>query len=548
MSDTPGMSLQEQTALIQALHDPACYPHPVDTVELLETHISWVLLAGAFAYKIKKNLCFGFLDFSSLDKRKTCCEEELRLNRRQTRDLYLDVIPIVGTPAHPTLQGGGTPLEYAVKMRRFRQDNLLDQCLQKGDIRADHIDTLAQTLATFHQTIKQANADSTFGTTSNIERYTQENINVIASRLIDANDKETLSRYSRWLQEWHPRLAPLFEQRRRQGFVRECHGDLHLGNITVDEVGFHFFDCIEFNADLRWVDVVSELAFLAMDLQARGYPEFSRQLINRYVELTGDYAGVPLLPYYLAYRSMVRAKVAMLRLSQAQTDSERDALLQSCRDYLRLAANETMKKKPVLIITHGLSGSGKSTHTQSLVNETGAVRLRSDVERKRLFADNKAPSGTIDTTLYTADNTRLTYAYLLQSAMPILHAGINVIIDATCLRRWQRDLFRDAAHEQGFPFLIIDFPADIHTLEKRILQRLQTRTDPSDATIEVLHRQQQTQDSLADDEQEQVFTFLENDRLADQKLLQILREIQLEPDAGHNTVLNGATNAHKSTT
>jgi predicted kinase len=195
-----------------------------------------------------------------------------------------------------------------------------------------------------------------------------------------------------------------------------------------------------------------------------------------------------------------------------------------------------------------LSGSGKSTHTQTLVNEAGAVRLRSDVERKRLFAGNKEITGAINTGLYASDITRLTYAHLLRSAIPILQAGINVIIDATCLQRWQRDLFRDAAQEHGFSFLIIDFAADIHTLEQRILHRMQSRTDASEATIDVLHRQLQMQDRLDDDEQGQVFSFQENDTLAGQKLLQKIVEMQHEPTEGQVAITNGPTSAHKSTT
>lgn len=501
-----GLSQQAQSTLVQALRNPACYPHPVDTVEVLETHISWVLLAGEFAYKLKKNVNFGFLDFSSLDKRKHCCDEELRLNQRQAGDLYLEVIAIVGAIARPHLGGEGEALEYAVKMRRFDQSSLLDQRLQMGEITPADMNTLAHTLAAFHHSIDRADAHSTFGRAADIERYTLENIAVVGPRLKNPADLKRLAGYSRWLEDHHSRLTPLFEARRQQGFVRECHGDLHLGNITFSGGHFHFFDCIEFNADLRWVDIVSELAFLAMDLEARGHADFSRQLINHYFEVTGDYSGAALLPYYLAYRAMVRAKVAMLRWPQAHDDAARQTLENSCRDYLCLAVRYANRQSAAVIITHGLSGSGKSTHTTSLVGQLGAIRLRSDVERKRLFArDIGAPSG-VGHGLYTQETTRATYSHLLDKALSIVSAGLPVIIDATFLQGWQRDLFRLAASQRGIPFFILDFPAEIATLEQRIRQRQQQASDASDATIDVLHAQLRTHEPLTPEETPHVIT------------------------------------------
>lgn len=510
MTDTEGLSLEAQAALVQALRNPACFPHPAEVVEVLETHISWVLLAGEFAYKLKKNVNFGFLDFSSLGKRKHCCEEELRLNRRQAPDVYLEVVAIGGSLTQPRLltqpflEGGSTALEYAVKMRRFEQASLLDQRLQSGEISYRDIDVLAETLATFHQAIARTNATTPHGSAGEIERYSLENVTVLTPHLDNKADAERLAQYSHWLQHQHTKLAPVFEQRRQQGFVRECHGDLHLGNITLDDGHFCFFDCIEFNAELRWVDVVSELAFLVMDLRAKGYTAFSRQLVNRYFELTGDYTGAALLPYYLSYRAMIRAKVAMLRLLQARNPNERHAIENSCLHYLDLTTRYTTRHAPALIITHGLSGSGKSTHTAALVKLIGALRLRSDVERKRLFAKEKFDTPH-DSDLYTAETTRTTYEHLLQQALPLLAAGLPVIIDATFLKRWQRDLFRNAAVERNVAFFLVDFQADIETLQCRIRQRQQQGGDASDATLEVLHHQLRTQEPLSPDEAHHVF-------------------------------------------
>lgn len=498
----------DQAQLIQALMTGNGFPHPVTEVEHIETHISYVLLAGDFAYKIKKNVSFGFLDFSTLEKRKHCCEEELRLNRRQAPDLYLAVIPITGTPTHPQLNDTGDPIEYAVKMQRFSQQSLLDQRLAAGQVNNAHIDLLAQALVAFHHSIAKTDNNSPYGGLDQITRYTLENCRVIAPLLSTQADKEHLTTYTAWIERQHTALAAVFAQRKRDGFIRECHGDLHLRNITLDTHIIHFFDCIEFNPDLRWVDVISELAFLAMDLDASGYMAFSRRLLNHYFEFTGDYAGVALLRYYLAYRAMVRAKVAMLRLPQA-TPEEQSTLKNQCSDYLQLAWRYATERAPALILTHGLSGSGKSTHTAPLVELLGAIRLRSDVERKRLFGltPTTTSQASVEGGIYTRAATEQTYAYLVQQARHVLQAGFPVIIDATSLKRWQRNLFRELAREQNVAFVLVDFDVEHDVLERRIRQRQIDANDPSDATLEVLRQQIASQESLDSDERRDVFSF-----------------------------------------
>lgn len=535
----------DQAQLIQALMTGKGFPQPVAGVEHIETHISHVLLAGDFAYKIKKNVSFGFLDFSTLEKRKHCCEEELRLNRRQAPDLYLAVIPITGTPTAPQLNGNGDAIEYAVKMQRFSQQSLLDQRLAAGQVNNAHIDLLAQTLVAFHHGIAKADNNSPYGGLDQITRYTLENCRVISPLLTSQSDQEHLATYTSWIDRQHSVLAAVFAQRKRDGFIRECHGDLHLRNITLDNHLIHFFDCIEFNPDLRWVDVISELAFLAMDLDASGYLSFSRRLLNHYFEFTGDYAGVTLLRYYLAYRAMVRAKVAMLRLPQATSTQmqstpqqqsapeqqstlkeqstskeqsalkeqsilkEQTALKNQCSDYLKLAWRYATERTPALILTHGLSGSGKSTHTAQLVELLGAIRLRSDVERKRLFglAPTTMAQAEVDAGIYSHAATEKTYAYLVQQTRHILQAGFPVIIDATSLKRWQRNLFRELAQVQGVPFVIVDFAVERDELERRIRQRQLDANDPSDATLDVLRQQIASQEPLESDEYHDVFSF-----------------------------------------
>lgn len=509
MTSSSSTPATDQAQLIQALMTGNGFPHPVTGVEHIETHISHVLLAGDFAYKIKKNVSFGFLDFSTLEKRKHCCEEELRLNWRQAPDLYLAVIPVTGTPTVPQLNGTGDAIEYAVKMQRFSQQSLLDQRLSAGQVNNAHIDLLAQTLVEFHHSIAKADNNSPYGELDQIIRYTLENGQVISPLLTSQVDKEHLATCTAWVEQQHTALASLFAKRKRDGFIRECHGDLHLRNITLDNERIHFFDCIEFNPDLRWVDVISELAFLAMDLDANGYVSFSRRLLNHYFEFTGDYAGVALLRYYLAYRAVVRAKVAILRLPQAAFPEEQSALKNQCSDYLKLAWRYVTERTPALILTHGLSGSGKSTHTAQLVELLGAIRLRSDVERKRLFglAPTAMTQAGVDAGIYTHAATEKTYAHLVQQARSILQAGFPVIIDATSLKRWQRKLFRELAKAQGIPFVLVDFDVEHDELERRIRQRQLDTNDPSEATLDVLHQQIASQEPLESDERDDVFSF-----------------------------------------
>lgn len=498
--------------LIRSLLAPSRYPHPVTEVCLMETHISWVLLAGEFAYKLKKAVNFGFLDFSTLERRKFCCEEELRLNRRQAPDLYLDVIAITGAEADPHLGGDNDVIEYAVKMRRFEQYNLFEQRLKAGTITADDIDRVAVCLAHFHEKIAVAKDSDIFGSLDNIRRYSEENCRVVAPLLENSVDRQHMDEYQDFLNQQHPQLASIFSERKHNGHIRECHGDLHIRNILLENGNIRFFDCIEFNPELRWVDTLSELAFLAMDLEANGYAIFSHRLINHYLELSGDYAGAPVLPYYLAYRAMVRAKVALLRLPQAESDSEKTALRQNCGEYLQLAWRYALKNSPALIITHGLSGSGKSTHTQWLVDRLGALKLRSDVERKRRFtanlhSDNDSAHVRTPSSLYSAATTRDTYEYLLRLAEILLEAGFPVIIDATHLQRWQRDLFRAAASTRNIPFVIVNFDIPLAELERRIAVRQTQARDASDATVEVLHQQLASREPLDGEELAHVFNF-----------------------------------------
>lgn len=500
---------QDQRALVAALLDPAIHGlAPEDRIDVLETHISYVLLAGPYAYKIKKPVDLGFLNFRALRARKFYCEEELRLNRRFAPELYLDVIPITGSSTHPVLGGEDRPIEYAVKMRRFSQDCLLDRLLLRDDLRPEHIDQLAAGIADFHGRASAASATDAFGTPSAVQQPALENFAQI--RAADRAPPIELDALEQWTTNQSRSLEPTFRTRKRDGRVRECHGDLHLRNVALIDGKITLFDCLEFDPNLRWIDVMNEVAFLVMDLHDRKRPQLARRLLNRYLEITGDYAGLSVLRFYIVYRALVRAKVHCLRAQQPHlAASERERLRDQYLGYVALAKAQASAPPPSLIITHGLSGSGKTTCTQPLLELIGAVRIRSDVERKRLQGLNALArtESEVGKGAYSADATALTYRRLLDLTRTILEAGYAVIVDATFLRRWQRDPFRRFAQAHGVPFLILDVVADETLMRTRILERQQQLRDASEAGIAVLEQQIATQEPLQPDETPLVVTF-----------------------------------------
>ncbi|MDZ4200812.1 MAG: AAA family ATPase [Gallionella sp.] len=473
--------LAQQQRFIAALRDPRCYPHAVRKVRLIETHISWLLLAGRQVYKIKKALDLGFLDYSTLAKRRACCEEELRLGRRTAPDLYLDVVPIGGS--FDALRIGAHPaIEYAVRMRRFDTAKLMDRLLLRGKLEAKHIDRLAAVVADFHARIPVAGADSVFGTAASIRAAAQQNFAQLRGYLTDAADRECVAALEEAALAEFAASERVFEARHAEGCVRECHGDLHLGNLVLIGGEPVPFDCIEFNESFRWIDVMDELSFAVMDLLHRDRPDFAFRLLNAYLETTGDYAGVAVLRFYLAHLAAVRAKVAAIRAAEC-AGRARERELEACRSYL--ARRCLVQRRPALIVTHGLPGSGKTTFAQLALERLGAIRIRSDVERKRLFGLGALESSRKRGDIYGAEATRLTYARLLDGARIVLESGFPVIVDAAFLREDERAAFYALAREFKVPFAIAALDAPESALRKRLRQR---RGDASEADVAVLEK------------------------------------------------------------
>lgn len=493
------MTEEELARLISALQRPAAYPHPAPDIQHLETHISHILLAGDYAYKLKKPLDLGFLDFSTLEQRQQCCEEEVRLNRRLAPDLYLGVVTVNGSLDAPCISGPGPLLEYAVQMRRFPQTALLN----RQPLTPDLINRLAELIADFHAAAPPAAPDSGFGAPERVFAPMIENLTQIRARTDQPQVHALLDRLESWTRARFETLMPIIETRRAEGFVRECHGDLHRGNIALVDDRIYVFDAIEFNPNLRWIDTASDIAFFVMDLEQAGEPAAARRFLNRYLERTGDYGALRVLDFYKVYRALVRAKVMAIRLRQTDLGSE--VILATRRDlmrYLELALSYTQSRYPRLLIACGLPGSGKSRLSLRLREVWPLIHLRSDIERKRLFGLSEQahtasrPNGGI----YFPQATEWTYDRLYRLADLILAGGYDVLVDATFIVRARRRRFAELARRHGAGFAILALEAPLEVLRERIKRRLAQGSDPSEADLQVLERQYSNCEPLGPEE------------------------------------------------
>ncbi|MEP7304370.1 MAG: AAA family ATPase [Acidobacteriota bacterium] len=504
-SSDEALERSAQALLVESLrHSPDLNPATnTERVTVIETHISYVLLAGDYAYKIKKAVNLQFLDFSTLASRGYYCQEELRLNRPLAPSVYLEVVPITGTAATPIIGGTGPVLEYALRMRRFSQDGLLSAMLARGVLTAALVDRLATVVAAFHRDTNRAGADTPYGTLDNILRPALDNFTQLLAMVEEAGDRAALESLRAWTGGTHTTSGCLFLNRRRHGFVRECHGDLHLGNIALVDGDVTLFDRLEFNESMRWTDVMNDVAFVVADLQERQRPDLAARFLTAYLEATGDYEGLGVLRFYLVYRAMVRAKVARFRLRQLASPEDREKLRTEYDAFIDLARRHSQRPEAAIIITHGLAGSGKTTCTECVVEHTAAVRMRTDVERKRLHGLGVgASSGSLlGEGIYSTEATRQTYTHVCALARMVAAAGFVAVVDGAFLKRWQRDLFRETAATLGLPFVILAVSAPDAMLRQRIASRGRPGGDASEATVEVLEAQRRSDEPLDRDEQ-----------------------------------------------
>jgi hypothetical protein len=504
----------QQTDLIAWLSQSEHYPHPCNKIERIETHISTVFLTGEFAYKLKKPVNFGFLDFTPLDARKTYCEMEVNLNRRSAPDLYLEVQAIY---RHPTdtpsfsfqAQPGLQIADYLIKMRQFDPNKVLSRYLEQQPLSDTQQHQLAQAIADFHQQADVVAEQAYWGSSACVLEPMSDNfpsLLALAQQLNRSDLSQRLKQLAHWTELQHALLAPLIEQRKQQGFVRACHGDLHLDNIALLNGQPTLFDGIEFNEQFRWIDTLSDLAFLLIDLDARRLPKLAAAVLNHYLRLTGDYAGLLLLRFYQTYRALVRAKITGLRYLQLDpTDSQAcQACLNTLFNYLDLAEHYAYQhlNQPTLYLMQGISGSGKSTLAHQIHQQTGALVISSDLERKRLYGiaptERLAPNERAK--LYNGAMNHATHQALYQACQSALQAGLSVVADATFLQHKHRQRFIELAHRLHGRYLTVSIQPDAHLAADWIEQRQRQNQDPSDADQRVMQNQLAYFEAPSDDE------------------------------------------------
>jgi uncharacterized protein len=481
----------ESVLNIDELLKGAAYAHAVSDTKLHETHISWVILTGEYAYKVKKRVKLEFLDTTALAIRHFLCNEELRLNKRLAPDLYLAVVPITQDADGIHLGGTGAVIDYAVKMKQFDPSQELPALLVRADVTAQEMTRLAERLAEFHRQAALAPPDARFDYVAQLRNSVLGNVATLLTHLSSLQEFPAMGQLIDWTHDLLHDLHERFRKRQSHGYIRECHGDLHAHNIVRWQGQLTPFDCLEFDPKLRWIDVMNDVAFLVMDLVGHDRKDLAYEFLSRYVEQTGDYAGIRLLPFYAVYRALVRAMVDAV--SGEQKPAERLELNGRLHGRIATALDLMHPKRPSLIIMHGPSGSGKSWLSERLVPLVAAVRLRSDLERKRL--PEAEPTTDADSAfspdLYTPARNRQTYVRLLQCAESCLLGRVSVIVDAAFLNADDRERFRSLAERCGASFVIMSCIADKAEMARRIASRAQGNADPSEATIAVLENQLQ---------------------------------------------------------
>jgi hypothetical protein len=492
-SSSPLDAPAAQAAFTAAMRDPAAYAalHPVPgPVTCIETHVSWVFLTGPFAYKVKKPLRLQFIDYSTAERRLALCREELRLNRRHAPGLYVDVLPIAGTPAAPRVGvTDAPPFEHALRMVQFDPRLELSHLLESGAVEAHELQAFGTRIAEMHAVAASAAASESFGTPELAHRTTLDNFAEIARVLPGRDEAQTLAELRGHAQRLFTAGRLLMEKRRHDGRVREGHGDLHCGNVVRWQGSLAAFDGLEFDPGLRFIDVAADLAFLTMDLAVHGRADLRQVVLQAWLEACGDFEAVALLPYFELYRALVRTKVAALRGQQARGAAAGAATL--AHQYLDWAVSQIERPLPRLIVMTGLSGSGKSWLARRIAGRCAALIVRSDVERKRLagLRPLDASASAPDAGIYSREFNARTYQRLRECAASCLQGRESVIVDAASLRRGEREPFVEIAREHAADIVIVQCVAPLDVLKQRVAGRAAAGVDASEATVTLLDRQ-----------------------------------------------------------
>jgi uncharacterized protein len=487
--------------LIEEMQESSFYPHPVtQPIKIIQTHASLVFLTGEYAYKIKKQVYLEFLDYSTLAKRKHFLEIELKLNKKIAPELYLAVIPIINQNNNLTLGGTGEVVEYTLQMRQFPQKNLFTNLLAANKLSSDRavypkgnrLIELGKIVAQFHQTADTNEYISSFGTVAKIRVAIAQNYQQSQKYLGVVQTQTQLDKTKAYTDYFLSEREDLFNNRIKQHKIKECHGDLHLNNICLWQNKIQLFDRIEFNESFRFVDTFYDIAFTIMDLDTRSRPDLANVFLNSYLEYTGDWTGLLLLPFYLSRQAYVRGKVNSFLLDDPEVSvASKEQAKKTASNYYRQAYQYTQTKSGSLILMSGLSGSGKSTVAHYLAKQQGAIHLRSDAVRKHLAGIPVDESGQDD--LYSAEMTQKTYTRLLELGLLLAKEGFTVILDAKYDRLAQRQTAITQGNSQSIPIKIIQCNAPVSILRDRINKR---QGDISDATADLITSQQANAEAI----------------------------------------------------
>ena len=490
--------------LIQQMLEPDFYPHPVqEPIELLQTHISFILLTGEYAYKIKKIVDFGFLDYSTLEKRRYFCEQELRMNQQQAPDLYLEVLPII--EIGDRFQFGeqeDSGIEYALKMRQFPEENLLINLFTQDQLTTKEMEELGKVVAQFHQNCPTNHDILKWGEIAQIRHSIDGNYQKTQKYIGCCQTQEQYEQTKQYTDSFFETYEAVFQSRIDHHWIRECHGDLHLKNICLYQNQILLFDRIEFNEEFRFVDVMYDVAFVVMDLEGRGRADLGNRFLNTYIEQMGDWEGLQLLPFYLTRQAYVRAKVNSLILDDpAVSEEQKEIAKQEAIQYYKLAWQYTRRSSGGIVMMSGLSGSGKSTTARKLSKRLNAIHIRSDAVRKHLaHVPLYEPGGE---EIYTLEMTEKTYQRLLELGLLLAKQGFWVILDAKYDQQEQRGKVIETCNSYQLPLQIIECTAPMDILQERLQHR---QGDIADATADLLTSQRAKAQPFTDDEKNYLTT------------------------------------------
>lgn len=489
--------------LIEQMLEPGFYPHEViEPITLIQTHVSYVFLTGDYAYKVKKSVNFGFLDYSTLDLRSHFCFQELEMNKRGAPELYLEVLPITQTGDKFSLSGTGEAVESVLKMRQFPQGALLSEMFEMGTLTQSHMEDLGRVVAKYHEQSQSSDRIRTFGEVAQVRQAIDENYEQTQKYIGNPQTEAQYAQTKEYTDNFFVGRSQLFSGRIKNNKIRECHGDLHLRNICLWNDKILLFDCIEFNEPFRFVDVMYDVAFTVMDLQAKQRPDFGNAFLNTYAEQTGDWEGLQVLPLYLSRQAYVRAKVTSFLLDDPGIpEAAKVEAAATASGYYKLAWEYTKPRQGKLILMSGLSGAGKSTTAKLLARKLDAIHLRSDAVRKHLGNIPLSERGKEE--LYSPEMTQKTYDRLLELGVMLANQGFTVILDAKYDRAALRANAFETAISQQLPLQIIHCTAPVEVLRERLAAR---KGDIADATADLLESQIALAEAFTPQEQPYVQT------------------------------------------